>query len=169
MLHTLLYRQTNWSVILYHQKPGHATTSKLMSICQHLFQTYSTPDKLNTDGGPPFTSSIFQEFLRTLCVRHTPSSVAYPQSNGRAKFVVKTAKRIVNGNTVPQGSLDNDNVARAILQYRNTPIQGIGLSLMELLLYRRLHDSIPSQPILYKPHPEWIAAAQHCDELFLHH
>ena len=36
----------------------------LMSICQQLFQTYGTPDELSTDGGPPFTSSIFQEFLR---------------------------------------------------------------------------------------------------------
>ena len=70
------------------------------------------------------------------------------------------ANRIVNGNTDTQGSLDNDKAARAILQYRNTPIQGIGLSPAQLLLHRRLRDSIPSQPFLYKPHPEWIAAAQ---------
>ena len=88
------------------------------------------------------------------------ASVAYPQSNGRAELAVKTAKRIVNGNTDTQGSLDNDKAARAILQYRNTPIQGIGLSPAQLLLHRRLRDSIPSQPFLYKPHPEWIAAAQ---------
>ena len=67
--------------------------------------------------------------------------------------------------TDAQGSLDNDNAARAILQYRNTPIQGIGLSPAQLLLHRRLQDSIPSQPFLYKPHPEWIVAAQHHEEI----
>ena len=50
--------------------------------------------------------------------------------------------------------------AQVILQYRNTPIQGIGLSPAQLLLHRRLRDYIPSHPHLYKPHPEWIAAGQ---------
>ena len=152
-------RLTGW-LILYHLKPGHATTSKLMSICRQLFQMYGTPEEISTDGGQPFTSTAFQEFLQTWGVKHRRSSVAYPQSNGRAELAVKTAKRIVNGNTDTQGSLDNDKAARAILQYRNTPIQGIGLSPAQLLLHRRLRDSIPSQSFLYKPYPEWIAAAQ---------
>ena len=158
---------TSW-LILYHLKPGHATTSKLMSIYWHLFQTCGTPDELSTNGEPPFTSSIFHEFLQTWCVRHRLSSVAYPQSNWQAEFEVKIAKRIVNENTGPRGSLDKSNVARVILQYRNIPIQVIGLSPSQLLLHCWLHDSIPSQPTLYKPHPEWVAAAQHRDKL-LHH
>ena len=131
-----------------------------MSICRQLFQTYGTPDEISTDGGQPFTSTAFQDFLHTWGVRHRRSSVAYPQFNDHAELAVKTAKRIVNGNTDAQGSLDNDNAARAILQYRHIQIQGIGLSPAQLLLHRRLRDSIPSQPFLYKPHPEWIAAAQ---------
>ena len=139
-----------------------------MSICRQLFQTYGAPEELSTDGSPPFTSSTFQEFLKTWCVGHRLSSVAYPQSNGRAELAVKTAKRIEKGNTGPQGSLDNDNVAWAILQYQNTPIQSIDLSPAQLLLHRRLRDSIPPQPILYKPHPEWVSAAQRREEM-LHH
>ena len=38
----------------------------------------------------------------------------------------------------------------------------------KLLRTHWLHDSIPSQPTLYKPHPKWVAAAQHRDEC-LHH
>ena len=63
-------RLTGW-LILYHLKPGHAPTSKLMSIFWHLFQTYSTPDELGTNGGPPFTSSMFQESQS-----HTPNPMA---------------------------------------------------------------------------------------------
>ena len=99
------------------------------------------------------------------CVKPRLSSVTYPQSNGQAELAVKTTKRIVNGNIGPQGSLDNDNVAWAILQYRNTSIQSIGLSLAQLLLHRRLWDSIPALPILYKPHPGWVVAAQPREEI----
>ena len=149
-------------------KRDHATTSKLMSICWHLFQKYGTPDELSIDRRPPFTSSIFQEFHQTWCVRHTLSSVTYSQSKGWAELTVKTSKWIVNGNTGPQGSLNNDNVNRAILQYQKTLIQGTGLSPVQLPLHCRLCDSIPSQLTLYMPHPEWVAAAQSCNEL-LHH
>ena len=103
-------RLTGW-LILYHLELSHTTTSKLMSICWQLFQAYSALDKLSTNGGPPFTPSIFQEFLRTWCVKHWLSSIAYPPPNGRAELAVKTAKRIVNGNTGPQVSLDNDHIA----------------------------------------------------------
>ena len=66
-------RLTGW-LSLYHLRPGHTTTFKLMSICWQLFQAYGTPDELSTDGSPPFTSCIFQEFLKTWCVKHYPLS-----------------------------------------------------------------------------------------------
>ena len=121
-------RLTGW-LILYCLEPGHATTTKLMFICWQLFQIYGGPEELSTDGGLPFTSSTFQEFLRMWCVKHRLSSIAYPQSNGQAELTVKTTKRIVKRNTSPQSSSDNNNVTWAILQYWNTPIQSIGLSL----------------------------------------
>ena len=160
--HTYLAYTDNLTgrLIVYHQEPSHVTTSLLMSICQQLFQTYGAPEELNTNGGPPFTSSIFQEFLSSWCFKHRLFSVAYPQSNGRAELAVKIKKRIMNGNTGPQDSLDNDNIAQAILQNRNNPIQSIGLSLAQLLLHHRLRDSIPSQPTLYKPCPEWHHATR---------
>ena len=160
-------RLTIW-LILYSLKPGHVTTTKLMSICRQLFQTYGAPEELSIDGSLPFTSSIFQDFLKMWHVKHRLSSVTYPQFNGLTVFAVKTTERRVKGNTGPQVSLDNVNIARAILQYQNNPIQSISLSPVQLLLHYRLHDSIPSQPILYKPHPEWVAAAQ-CSKEILHH
>ena len=99
-------RLTGW-LILYCLESGHTTTTKLMSICRQLFQTYGALEELSTNGGPPFTSSTFQEIFRTWCVKHRLSS----QSNGWAELAVKTTKTIVNGNTGSQGSLDNDNVA----------------------------------------------------------
>ena len=51
-------RLIGW-LILYCLKPGHVTTTKLMSIYKQLFQTYGAPEELGTDGSPPFTSSVF--------------------------------------------------------------------------------------------------------------
>ena len=61
-------------------------------------------------------------------------------------------------NVAPSGSLNTDKTARAVLQYRNTPIQGLGLSPAQLLLHRQLRDCIPAHPSLYKPHKEWVTA-----------
>ena len=50
-------------------------------------------------------------------------------------------KRIFKDNVGPNGSLDNDNVVRALLQLRNTPDRDCGLSDAEVLFGRRLKDS----------------------------
>ena len=129
-----------------------------------IFQSYGAPEELSSDGGPPFTSLPFPQFLQDWAVKHRLSSAAYPQSNGRAELAVKLAKRIISGDTVAQGSLDNDRVARAILQYRNTPIQNIRLSPAQLLLHRWLCDFISvllkgcwGRDRLALFHPLWIA------------
>ena len=77
-------------LIMYHLKPGHTTTFKLISICRGLFYIYSTPEELSSDGSL-FTFSQLQQFLKTLCVKYRLSSVAYPQSNTKLELAVKTA------------------------------------------------------------------------------
>ena len=79
-------RLTGW-LILYHLKPGHAITSKLIPICLGLFHSYGTPDELSSDGDPPFISSLIQQFLKTWCVKHRLSLVTYPQCDGKGKLI----------------------------------------------------------------------------------
>ena len=151
-------RLTGW-LMVFHLKPGQASAGNLISICRGVFQAYGVPEEISSDGGPPFTSNRFLSFLEVWGVSHRLSSVGYAQSNGRAELAVKAAKRIVLGNTTADGSLDNDRAARAILQYRNTPVQGLGISPAQLLLHGQLRDHLPAHPTFYKPHPEWIIAA----------
>ena len=121
---------------------------------------YGAPDELSSDGGSIFTSSSYQTFLKNWDVTHRLSSAEYAQSNGRAELGVKSSKRILYDNASPSGSIDNDKVARAILQYRNTPIAGINLSPAQLLLHRQLKDFMPGPSILYIPHEKCITAAK---------
>ena len=138
-------RLTGW-LILYHLSHRQANASRLISICRDIFQSYGSPEELSSDGGPPFTSLPFTQFLQDWAVKHRLSSAAYPQSNSQAELAIKSAKRIISGNTGAQGSLDNDCAARVILQYRNTPIQNIGLSPLDCY-------STADYVTLYHPNP----------------
>ncbi|MEL6805249.1 MAG: hypothetical protein AAFO91_15870, partial [Bacteroidota bacterium] len=135
---------------------------------QRVFCTYGTPIKLYSDGGLVFTSSETTEFLQRWGVEHVISSARYPQSNGRAELAVKTAKRILHENVSPNGSLETEAASKALLQYRNTPIQGLGLSPAQVLFHRNLRDSIPTHPTLLKPHSQWILAAKNREAAFEH-
>jgi hypothetical protein len=111
-------------------------------------------------------SHEFREFLKRWGVSHRVSSVDYPQSNGRAELAVKSSKRIIRDNTQPNGSLDNDRTARAILQHRNTPMADIGMSPAQLLLHREIRDHIPVNPKHYRLHKNWVIAAEKREELY---
>ena len=121
------------------------------SVCNHLrhwFCTFSGPQELSSDGGPPFESEEYHHFLLTWGVTKRQSSAYYPQSNGRATLAVKTAKRILTTNTDGSGSLNHDKVACALLTYRNTPVQGMQFSSAIMIYGRPIKDHLPSlQPI----------------------
>ena len=99
------------------------------------------------------TSNIFQQFLIDWGVKHRLSSPEYPNSNGRAEFGVKATKRTLYNNiSSSTGSINNYKVARAILQYRNTPLPNIHLSPVQILFHCQLWDHIPSHPSHYHYH-----------------
>ena len=104
---------------------------------------FGAPKKLATDGGTTFASEIVQQFLRQWGRRHRMSSVAFPHSNCRAEIAVKTAKRLIRDNVGAHGSLDTDRFARALMQYRNTPLQGLNLSPAQILFDCTIRDFFP--------------------------
>ncbi|KAK5928265.1 hypothetical protein CgunFtcFv8_013340 [Champsocephalus gunnari] len=114
-------------------------------LVQHLrsfFATFGVPEELSSDGGPEFKAIHTEDFLRLWHVKHCVSSVSFPQSNGWAEVVVKTAKRLLMSNTGQSGGLDQDRFLHAMLQLRNTPDPDCNLS--------------PAQ-IIFSPPPSWLA------------
>ena len=63
-------------------------------------------------------------------------------------------KRLLKGNT-ERGAINNDKIAKALLQHRNTPLRDIEKSPAELALGRSLCDSVPMPLIRYNVHPMW--------------
>ena len=156
---SIVDRFSGW-LCIFHLKPNQRSADTLINICRDLFTAYGAPEVFCCDGGPQFIANKFKEFLSLWNVEQQISSAGYPQSNGRAELGVKSAKRIIHNNTSPDGSLNNELAARAILQYRNTPLADINLSPAQILLHRQLRDSIPESPSHYKPHKEWILTAK---------
>ena len=83
-------------------------------------------------------------FFRKWGVSTRVSSAHYPQSKGRAEAAVKTAKRVLRGNTGADGSLNNDKPSLALLQYLNTPLRDIDRSPAQLAMGRQLRDGVPA-------------------------
>ena len=137
-------RFTGW-IDVRRAKPGttEAGAEGLMAMCKETFMAFGVPVEIANDGGPEYKSKAFEDFLRRWGVRLRMSSAYHAASNGRAEAAVKTTKRALRENTGPDGQLDTDTFTRALLLLRNTPDRDTGKSPAELLLGRRLRDTLP--------------------------
>jgi len=126
-------RFSGWTEVASTKSSSNSKT--ICDIFRRYFISFGVPEELASDGGPPFQSSEFSNFLRIWNITHRCSSAYYPQSNGRAEAAVKYMKRILTTNISIDGSLDKDPVAKALLLHRNTPSHDIGASPAELLFY----------------------------------
>ncbi|XP_068712831.1 uncharacterized protein [Montipora foliosa] len=75
-------------------------------------------------------------------VKDCPSTPKHPQANGEAEAAVKTVKYLWR---------KNENKNKALLDYRATPIPGIGLSSSQLCMGRRLRTTLPMATSLPRP------------------
>ncbi|XP_045111712.1 uncharacterized protein LOC123504872 [Portunus trituberculatus] len=76
-------------------------------------------------------------------------------STDGAEAAVKTAKQILRDNTGPSGSLDNDKVSLALLQYFNTLLRKGNISPAQLTTGRQLRDGVPTAKQNYRVNQEW--------------
>ena len=146
-------RLTGWLEISYF--PGSSASQEIINLLREFFHRFGIPEEISMDGGPNLDSKAVLSFLSAWGVRRRLSSAYYPQSNGRAEAAVKTAKRIISGNTGTKGNINTDKIARALLQYRNTPIKGTDTSPAHLTLGRNLRDFVPQPPSGYKISNKW--------------
>ena len=144
-------RYSNWPII----ERNTDGADGLVASLRRTFVTYGIPDELSSDGGPQFTSTKTQTFLKNWGVHHRLLSVAFPHSNCRAEIGVKTVKRMMTDNTGPKGEIDTDSFQRAMLKYRNCPDPTTTLSPAMCIFGRPIKNFIPIHPGRYQPHPTW--------------
>ena len=147
-------RYSNWPMV-FRVKAGDGSRELCKLLRQH-FSIFGCPDELTSDRGPQFTSEETSKFLRDWKVCHRVSSAYFPHANLRAEQGVKTVKRILRGNLGERGSLDCDQVARALLNYRNTPDRDLGRSPAQIVFGRPVKDTMPMEKGRFKPSAEWL-------------
>ena len=135
--------------------------SKLISALQQSFCRCGVPDVFWSDQGPQFMSKQFQDFARQWGFRHVTSSPRYPQSNGKVEATVKSMKKLICTSWTGR-SLAEDVLARALLQYRNTPSRKDGASPAVKLFGRAVQDILPAHRRAFSS--DWTKTTNEIDQ-----
>ena len=114
------------------------TTREVTKALKIMYARYGVPDTVVTDNGPQFASQEFSSFAKTWGFVHTTSSPYHPQSNGKAENAVKTIKRLF-----VKCQESGQSEFQALLDWRNTPSEGIGTSPAQRFLGRRCKTTLP--------------------------
>ena len=102
------------------------TAATVVTHMKSIFARHGIPDEVISDN-MPYSSTEFRQFAREWQFKSTTSSPTYPQSNGLSEKAVQTMKRILKKSEDPY---------MALLEYRNTPVIGMGL-----FSYSTAHES----------------------------
>ena len=121
-------------------------SNEVVRVLKSQMARHGIAEKVMTDNGPPFNSSEFRQFAKTYEFRHQTSSPGYPQSNGKAESAVKILK-----NLMVKANADGRDVYLALLDWRNTPTEGIGNSPAQRLFGRRTRTLLPTSSQLLEP------------------
>ena len=125
---TIDYCSNFWEV---DRLPNTKASTTILKLKSH-FARYGIPDQVISDNGPQFTSDEFTNFSRTWDFEHLTSSPGNSKANGKAESEVKTAKGMLK-KSIRAGT----DPYLAVLDYRNTPTQGMTTSQAQRLMSRR--------------------------------
>ena len=114
------------------------TAKHVASHFSQVFSEYGWPDTLLTDNGPCYASQEFKQLMLDMSVNHITSSPHYPQSNGLAEKYVQIVK-----NLFIKAHEEGTDYHKALMIYRNTPLDDNLLSPMQLLQGRAARSDLP--------------------------
>ncbi|CAG2186859.1 unnamed protein product [Mytilus edulis] len=111
-----------------------------------MFARHGVPSEVVSDNGPQFACANFKDFSHEWDFIHTTSSPRYAQSNGEAERYVQTIKDMFK--KAEEGQSD---IYISLMEYRASPIEGVGLSPAQLLFNRQLKTKLPMSTELLEP------------------
>ena len=122
------------------------TNKEIVSKLKQHLARHGLPTALISDNGPPFNSSAFADFARQYGFEHVISSPGFAQSNGKVENAVKTAKSLIR-----KASESSSDPYLALLDWRNTPTEGLDSSPTQRLFSTRTRTLLPTTSTLLKP------------------
>ena len=114
-----------------------STKEKLKKI----FAAYGTPEQLESDNGPPFSSKEFAEFALEEGLKHHRITPLHPRANGEAESFMKLLNK-----TEQRADLENKSTKIAIQElltgYRSTPHPATGVTPYEAMMNRHVRTKL---------------------------
>jgi hypothetical protein len=129
---------------IYEAGSGKFDAKGLVKKTRDYFCAFNIPEEIATDGDPQMTSTLFQQSLKAWGVQHRLSSAYLPHFNCRAEITVR--KEAAEGQCLAWGHPRNDRFRRAVMQYRNTPMQDSRIFPAQMVFGRQRRDFHPSLP-----------------------
>ena len=114
------------------------TAKHVASHFSEVFGEYGWPDSLLTDNGPCYASHEFKQLMLDMSVNHITSLPHYPQSNGLAEKYVQIVK-----NLFVKAHEEGADYQKALMIYRNTPLDDNLTSPMQILQGRTARSDLP--------------------------
>ena len=111
-----------------------------------IFSRHGIPESVVSDNGPQYSSEEYKQFANDYNFIHNTISPRYPQSGGLHEKTVQTVK-----NLLEKCKVANQDPYLALLDYRNTPIDGVTPA--QALMSRRLRSPLPISERKLNPKP----------------
>ena len=118
--------------------PRNAISNDVIMHLNDVFSRFGLPESIMSDGDPLYTSSRFKTFCVNNEIDHDFSSARYPQSNGQSERSIQHIK-----NMLRKCAADGSDFKKALLIYRNTPLDSKLSSPAMLFFNRKLRTNLP--------------------------
>ena len=116
------------------------TSEKVVNVLKKYCGLLGIPDIIRSDNGPQYTGLPFVKYVEQWGIKHVTSSPRYPRSNGFIERQVGTVKAVIK-----KAKEANEDVDLALLRLRTTTVSSKVPRPAELLLQRRIKDTLPSK------------------------
>ena len=102
---------------------------------KHIFATYGTPRRIESDNGPPFNSKEFNEFSKQEGFQHHRVTALHPRANGEVERFMQTLNKTEQiANLQGKNRLARRNAVQDMfIAYRSTPHPATGVAPYEAL------------------------------------
>lgn len=129
---------TKWIEV---QKMGSTAAGATVLKLRELFARFGLPSQVVSDGGPPFSSREFTDFMLKNRILHTITSPYRPAGNGAAENAVKSVKRAMK-KALYEGADVDTAIAKFLFQYRNCEHATTGVAPAVAMFGRRLRGRL---------------------------
>ena len=135
-----------YSNFIEYNKMGMADSASVVSAMKTPFTQYGVPQIIVSDNGPQFASTLFRSFAECWNFKHQTISSGNSQANGAAEAAVQIVKRILR-----KLAGTGDDPQEGLLNYHNTPSEGMSTSPSQRMFGRRARALLPMTQLMLDP------------------